>query len=312
MGLSDTTKLVKTDMVRAFAKGHPQHKKDYVSIIDNVYSKIVNYCNIPFMSGEGYLEPTELERIFRKTYDLFTILGDEMIFTTNYDPSIEIWCQKRNIKIYDGTEVTNNPEINSISSLAEKTVESGKTYFAYKEASSLKLVRLHGSVWTYETTSGQKLKMNRPKDRLLFTDLYSRLKKRPCIIFPGQEPMLDSGDWDIYYQYFKKMLRRRCLIIGYSFNDELINKVFIDNLKKGRLDKIGIVDPNPDEVIKNLFRKEKVPEKQIIKLPVEFGSDYAVNQIYDKWITGVCKRSYNRGVSQWILEKIEEINEYIK
>ena len=71
--------------------------------------------------------------------------------------------------------------------------------------------------------------MNRPKDRLIFSDWYEHFGNRPWMIFPGQEFVLDSGEWDIQYQYLKRMLRSHCLVIGYSFNDRLINSVFIDN-----------------------------------------------------------------------------------
>ena len=178
---------------------------------------------------------------------------NELIFTTNYDPSIEIWCQKRNIKIYDGTEATNNTEIKLCLPASTQTIESGETNFDIgRIPASLKIVRLHGSVWTYTTSKG-KIKFNRPRDKLLFEDWYSHLNRRPLMIFPGQESILSSGEWDMQYQYLKKMLQKHCLVIGYSFNDNLINNVFIDNLRRGRLDKIAILDPNPEEVKKTFF-----------------------------------------------------------
>lgn len=319
MGLTDARKISKTSVVRAFVKDFPQHKRNYEDIIDNIYSKIVNYCTSPFISGESYIEPMKLETIFQKTYDLFTLFRDDVIFTTNYDPSIEIWCQKRNIQLHDGTEITMNPEIKKVLPVTDRTIEMGATQFELNrrprqplQPLSLKIVRLHGSVWAYETAKGQKIKMNRPKDRLLFNDWYSHLDKRPLMIFPGQESILASGEWDVYYQYFKKMLQKTCLVIGYSFNDNLINNVFVDNLKKNQLDKIGIVDPFPDEVMKNLFWNQEVPRNKIVGIPTKFGTDDAINEIYRKWINGVHRTTYSSGIGHALHWKNEKLKEYLE
>jgi hypothetical protein len=51
MGLTDTRRIPKTSIVLAFAKDHPEYKKNYESIIDKVYSSILNYCTAPFTGG---------------------------------------------------------------------------------------------------------------------------------------------------------------------------------------------------------------------------------------------------------------------
>lgn len=313
-GLTDTRRISRTSIVRAFAKDHPEYKKDYEAIIDNVYSNILNYCTAPFTVGKSYIKPEELEKLFSKTYDIFTLLRNELLFTTNYDPSIELWCQKRNIRLYDGTESTNNPEVKRYIPAKPETIETGETdLYGEQKPLSLKLVRLHGSVWTYSASSGRKIKFNRPRDKLLFEDWYSHLDKRPLMIFPGQELVLSSGEWDAQYQYFKKMLRRNCLVIGYSFNDNLINNVFIDNLKSGALSNIGILDPNPEEVIRNLFWNETtVPRDRIVSLPFNFGSDNGVQQVYYQWIGKIYGMSFQSGVTHWISRNVGDMKKYIE
>lgn len=301
MGLTNPRKIARDSIVRAFISNFKEYKADYESIIDEMYSRIITYCTAPFVSSDKYIEPTKLEEIFRKTYDLFTLRGDDVVFTTNYDPSIELWCQKRNIQIYDGMEDTRNPEIRKALLVDDNTVAEGKTDLRPSRGGkllTLKIVRLHGSVWVYETKKGRKIKMNRPRDRLLFTDWYNYLDKNPSIIFPGQESDVAGGEWDVYYQYFKKMLRKTCLVIGYSFNDSLINRVFVDNLNKGLLDRIGIVSPNPNEVTRNLFWNQEIPRDRILQMPVEFGTDQAVQEIYQKWISGVRGTHYDAGVDR--------------
>ena len=300
MGLTDPRRIARDSIVKAFVSSFKNHSGDYEPIIDDMYDRIVTYCTAPFVQGEKYIEPTKLEEIFQKSYDVFALFREEVIFTTNYDPSLEIWCQKRNIQIHDGSVDTRNPEIKRVLPIDEQTVADGVTKLYEEGGASLKIIRLHGSAWVYETEGRQKIKMNRPRDRLLFTDWYAHLNRKPYLIFPGQESFLASGDWDVYYQYLKKMLRRACLVIGYSFNDDLINSVFIDNVKKGHLEKIGIVDPHPDEVVKNLFWNQEIPSHLIIPIPTEFGTDQAVREIYNQWVQSELHVRFLSGVGDYL------------
>ena len=236
MGLTHPRRIPRDSIIRAFVRNFPRHKGNYERIVDDMYSGIIAYCTAPFVSGKKYLSPKKLEDIFEYTYDLLCLFREETIFTTNYDPSIEIWCQKRNIQLLDNTGLTRNPEIKEIVPINENTIANGQTNLSFRgnrPSPTLKIVRIHGSIWVYETEKEKRIKMNRPRDKLLFIDLYSHLNKRPRIIFLGQESVLATGEWDVSYQYLKKVLHGNCLVIGYSFQDGIINRAFIDNLNKG-------------------------------------------------------------------------------
>jgi hypothetical protein len=300
MGLTNPRRIPRESLIQVFVKDHQKHRRNYETIIDEMYSRIVTYCTAPFVSGEKYLSPNKLEDIFLNTYDVFTLLHREIVFTTNYDPSIEIWCQKRNIQLFDNTNLIRNPEIKEVLPINDNTVASGETNLDPRldrgQVPSLKIVRLHGSVWVYETESKKRIKMNRPRDRLLFTDWYPHLKKRPHMIFPGQESVLASGEWDTLYQHFKKMLRGNCLVIGYSFQDETINRAFIDNLNRGQLGILGVLNPHPDEAIKNLFWGQDIPHKKIVQISAEFGTTQALEGIGFYWMNRVLHTTYPSGV----------------
>jgi len=304
MGLTNPRKIPRDSVVQAFVINFQRHRGNYNKIINEMYSRIVTYCTAPFVSGEKYLSPEELEETFEHTYDIFSLFREEVVFTTNYDPSIEIWCQKRNVHLLDNTNPTKNPEIKEVLLINENTIASGQTKLLVRQdrgaVSALKLVRLHGSIWVYETEKKKKVKMNRPRDRLLFTDWYPHLNKRPRMIFPGQESVLASGEWDILYQYFKKMLQGNCLVIGYSFQDNTINRAFIDNLDKGQLNTIGILSPNPNEAVKNLFWDRDIPHQRIIQMSAEFGTAEGLRQIHTNWVNRILHTTFPSGVNSFL------------
>jgi len=314
MGLTDYRKIPRDSSIRVFVKDHEKYRGNYERIIDEMYSRIVTYCTTPFVSGEKYLSPDRLEENFEYTYDIFALLQNEVVFTTNYDPSIEIWCQKRNIQLHDNTIPTENPEIREVLPINENTVASGQTnlsFHADRAKPTLRIVRLHGSVWVYETEKKKRVKMTRPRDRLLFTDWYPHLNKKPLMIFPGQESVLASGEWNMLYQHFKKMLQGNCLVIGYSFQDETINRAFIDSLNQGQLNTIGILNPRPNEVVKNLFWNQDIPYQKIIQMPAEFGKAQALDEIHRNWVNRVLHTTYPRGVSSFINAFREKMRSYL-
>jgi len=304
MGLSQPRGIPRGSIVRAFMKDFPKHRRDYTRVVDEMYSRIVKYCTAPFVIGEEYLLPEKVEEVFKYTYDLLVLFGQEVVFTTNYDPSIEIWCQKRNVSLFDNTKPTRNPEIKEVLAVNRQTVEDGQTDLRTKktdEVHTLKIVRLHGSVWIYETEKKRRVKMSRPRDRLLFTDLYNSLTaRRPHMIFPGQEPNLEIGEWDTQYQYFKRMLQGNCLVIGYSFQDEVINRAFVDSIDKGQLTSLGIVNPHPRDVLQNLFWDRDIPYKKIIEIPTEFGTAETLNQVRIKWLWNVLKTKFTPSIGVFL------------
>ena len=114
------SELRNDDYRLSFAERNPKFRSEQKirDLIDEIHQIICNYCNQPFIKGtDKYLKPDELEFKFQVTYD--TIIGtylsyeqSPVIFSTNYDPSLEIWCLKRNIECVDGTQKTFNIEVN--------------------------------------------------------------------------------------------------------------------------------------------------------------------------------------------------------
>ena len=106
------------------------------------------------------------------------------------------------------------------------------------------------------------------------------------------------------------MLQGNCLVIGYSFQDETINRAFIDNLNKGQLNIIGILNPHPNEAVKNLFWNQEIPHQKIIQMPAEFGTAQALNEIIN-WVDRVLHTTYTSGVNRFLLAFRQKMRSYL-
>ena len=288
---SSPAELRNDDYALGFANRNPQLKNEQAirTLIDEIRSIVCNYCNQPFIRGtDKYLEPHKLESTFQSTYDaaIGTYLFHEKpvtVFSTNYDPSLEIWCQKRNIDCVDGTEKLSNIEVNKMLN-ETKHQEQIKERVTDKNYNAIGLVRLHGSIWAYEINENLKVKFNTPSDIRMFSDLYQvTLKKKPCIIFPGQEENVSRGQWDTLYRYYKESLSGNCLFIGFSFRDEALNRPILDRLQNGKIRKLGILSPHPEKAAENLLSGESRFSNNIVTMRGEFGKMDALEQLASKW-----------------------------
>lgn len=285
-----------------FADDYPQHRGDYSEIIDRMHGMVYDYCTAPFTRGsEKFLSPEALDSIFTMTYDvlmgvpLFKGVRD-VLFSTNYDPTIELWCKKRFLDSMDGTSGTNNPDFRRVQTTEDhlKQIQSYLDRGAPPHASDqpeeiVPLIRLHGSVWTYDITgSPYRMKFSVPRDQLLFPDLYKdRIQQRPRLILPGQEDKLRRVEWDRLYQFFKEKLKGYCLFIGYSFRHDVINEPILDNLEVGLIKKLGILSPDPQKNLDNLLRGEgagKSFDSKIHKMPARFGHNDSIQELL-RWLS---------------------------
>ena len=152
------------------------------------------------------------------------------------------------------------------------------------------------------------MKFNLSKDRQGFLDLYEGLaSKNPHIIYPGKEDNLGRGQWDIFYQFFKREMVGPCLFIGYSFRHETINRPILERLREGRVT-LGVLGPEPDEMIKNLSRGQSLPRDKIVEMPAHFGEEEALDKL-NEWFSEFSKIKFRNSshllsmASQWRNER---------
>jgi hypothetical protein len=318
---ANPAELRNDDYRLSFARKNPQFRNEQgmKDLIDAIHQIVCNYCNQPFIKGtDKYLKPEELESKFQATYDAlvgtyFLWEKSPVVFSTNYDPSLEIWCLKRNIQCIDGTERTSNIEVNRI---LNETRHKEAIQNLTKNSNALGLIRLHGSIWTHEINEKLRIKFTTPPDMRMFSDLYQHTSKnKPNLIFPGQEDNVSRGQSDVLYQYFKDSLEGNCLFVGFSFRHEIFNRPILDKLQSGKIRYLGILSPHANESVKRLLNGEKRFSDRIISMQAEFGERNAVDELAQKWFSKAEGFVLNSGYS--LLERLRDWrekreNSYIK
>lgn len=294
--LTDENNIRPDDRVHQFRTGYG-HQGDYTDTINFMYNHIREECTNPFNSSSSkYLSVHELETVFNHTYD--PILGThlqagsaEIVFSTNYDPTVEFWCEKRDILCLDGRTNTHNPEFSALNASNYFLRTFTNQTFGIRGNPALNdrfpLVRLHGSVLGYQTKKGNNIKFNSVRNDLKYPDLYKDfIDSQPVLIFPGYEDNVRRSHWDSLHRFFEDQLRNRCLFIGYSFRHDAINGPIIDNLINGSITKLGVFTPDPEKNLANLYRDsraQEIPKDSIIKIRGKFGTKDGLKEYFNKW-----------------------------
>jgi hypothetical protein len=184
------------------------------------------------------------------------------IFTTNYDLVIELFADKYKLKITDGFRGYWDP------SEYEKTVD----------ISDINLYKIHGSIIWYQTKAGRYLSIPVFPDTKI-DRLYNGEYAAPVLFYPGQK--LDYAE-PLWYNTDKlrKLLSdeetRFVVVIGYSFRDEHIKKIFFESAQKNRELIVIIVDPNALKITHNLsyIDEEKNIESPLISRLCQFNTGF--------------------------------------
>ncbi len=152
------------------------------------------------MKGIDYLYPLTL----------FTDVKPLNIFSTNYDLTIERLCFLKNIGYTDGFDPYWNKDL---------FLESGKN----KEVNILKL---HGSVNWYRTELGDYFSIPiQSKD--MDIQFVSGEKGIPLILYPGTKLRYIEPVLEILTILRESLLKAKsCFVVGYSFKDDHITKLF--------------------------------------------------------------------------------------
>ena len=74
---------------------------------------------------------------------------------------------------------------------------------------------------------------------------------------------------------------------------------------------IGILNPHPEEAIKNLFWDRDIPSEKIVNISAEFGTTQALDRIYWDWTVNVLKTAFPSGVSQYLSAVRKEMKKYL-
>jgi hypothetical protein len=176
------------------------------------------------------------------------------VFSTNYDLTIENLCSLYNFSYTDGFNQKWDKEL----------------FFNSKEHKDLNIFKLHGSVNWYGTKVGEYFSIPiKTKDMDIRS--VSGYIGTPLILYPGNkfkyvEPILDI------LVILKDMLLKAkcCFIIGYSFRDDHIRKLFHYTARNNKQLIIFIVSPDAHNIYNEkltYYLNEQTIDKEISPIP---------------------------------------------
>lgn len=146
------------------------------------------------------------------------------VATTNYDTIIETFLQARHTTFLDGSSV-------------DGTFDAGKHYSNH---SSPWLVKFHGSIDLYETTSGFR-RIPSPDVRVLSDG--SRVGN--VMIYPGKGKSMGLKPFESLFRQFRLEMDgcSKAIVVGYSFPDQHVLEVFKGKARRDKTFKVELVDP---------------------------------------------------------------------
>lgn len=174
------------------------------------------------------------------------------IFSVNYDICVEQFCNIYRRKCVDGFDITWNPRL-----------------FEQKDA-DIRLYKLHGSITWYRTDRGDYTKLP-IMTKKAETELITGEKATTLILYPMRkweyaEPLLE-----LLMELKKKIESVKFLfVVGYSFRDDHITRIFWDGARKNKDLTVIFVSPNAHHI----YRK-KLKDCEIPRLLHGFSSDFS-------------------------------------
>jgi hypothetical protein len=172
-----------------------------------------------------YLEPL-LEFIEEKPLDIFSV---------NYDTCIEQFCDTYRKDLQDGFDLYWNPE-------------------TFGRKTDVRLYKLHGSVTWYRSDKGRYLKIPILSESSTI-ELVSREKAESLVLYPFRkwtyaEPMLE-----LLVELKRKLdVASYVFVVGYSFRDEHIRRLFWDAANRNRNLVLLLIGPHAHETYNSKLR----------------------------------------------------------
>jgi len=197
----------------------------------------------------------------RKNFlDEYELVNDWKCYTTNYDAVFENFWNSLEAPVdhFDRIGASDNYVFNS------RKLSLGNHSF----------VKLHGSLdWTQSKETGNVI-----RKKIAAFQPYET--EGDIMLFPIQQKDLYLSPWNSLFQDFKNGLIDCGVwyVIGYAFNDEFIRNVFIEELKLRSGTVLVIIGPSADQIVQKFPQEYR---KNIVALPIKFGSKYFPRQIQD-------------------------------
>lgn len=192
------------------------------------------------------------------------------IFSVNYDTCIEMLCIKHKLKYTDGFDLYWNPEL-------------------FEKEFDIKLYKLHGSIMWYLTDYGNYVKLPIEIEKADGISLYSGEIASPFILYPIGRKWEYTEPVGYLAGKLEKHLKsaKLCIVVGYSFRDDDIRRIFFESAKENENLTVILVDPSAGKIFteKLIYRDEKESVQspisdRVICFNYPFGSVLRNNYLY--------------------------------
>ena len=185
------------------------------------------------------------------------------IVTTNYDMAVESYHWKKELPLTDGFHETRNPNIRiyrpgSIPRVTDPDFGKNKGKL---------LIKLHGAIWCFRQASRIIKTTIDPKSEDILKD--SEIGEQIMIYPTKEKPILRNPYYD-FFKSFKEQPWNVLVVIGYSFRDDPVNTILLEQLQRATKPHVFVVDPQADEIVRN-FPGYKDYASCFHNIHIEFG-----------------------------------------
>lgn len=183
------------------------------------------------------------------------------VITTNYDMAVELYHWGRELPVSDGFNPTPNPFLKVFSPRNIPIVSDPD----YGRKRGKLLIKLHGAIWYFRQDSRIVQTTTDPKDIPMDIQIAEQI-----MIYPTKEkPILRKPYYD-FFKAFKEQIWNTLVVIGYSFRDEPVNSVLLEQLESATNPHVFVVNPHASAVVKNFPNYERY-SAHFHNLTIEFG-----------------------------------------
>ena len=201
----------------------------------------------------GYLAP------LRGFIDQYKPLN---IFSANYDTAIEVLCADHKLKYRDGFDEVWNPRV-----FDEPDIH-------------VRLFKIHGSVTWYRTDRGRFVKIPTVVKGSR-VELFTKEQAELVMLYPAQKFEYVEPLFELTLQMKRELAQCRTLfVIGYSFRDEHIRKLFWDIARENSDFHVVLIDPKARRIYRDRLERyddNKTPSSlvgRVVCLPYYFGKTF--------------------------------------
>jgi hypothetical protein len=232
------------------AKGRDAFKKKITKLKGTIKKYIANRCwSFNEIKIKTLLVPF-FDSLFR------SIEPCTWVFTTNYDLIIENYCRLTETELICGFKhSTKHPE----------GIWSPQEFLTNTDEKTIKLVKIHGSCDLYEI-KGNICRIPAQVSEFSAADV----NPESLLIYPAEKgDVFSKTPFKELFRLFRDVLLNDvdgCIIIGYSFRDEIIRDVFSNALDRKKIFML-IIHPNASRIVEEFFSKHK---SRIVPINIKF------------------------------------------